>query len=78
MNLSPKVKALLIISAKQAVGAVMGNSALWALMPTTFNFHDTAGWSHFGLATLSFIWAAEGKVWIPKLYTWINSPTPGA
>jgi len=77
MTLSPQVKAFLIISAKQAVGVLVGNSALWALMPATFNFHDWKGLSNFLLSAVSLVIAAEGKVWIPKLLAWANSPTDG-
>ena len=76
--MSPKLKAFLIISAKQAVGAVIGNATLYALLPHTFNFHDIAGWTAFASATASFVLAAEAKVWLPKLLIWANSPTPGA
>ena len=75
--MSPKWKTFLTICAKQAVGALIGNSALWALMPQTFNPHDLAGWIAFGKATVGFIAAKEGAVWIPKLTAWVNSPTPG-
>jgi hypothetical protein len=71
------MKIFLTICAKQAVGAIVGNAALWALLPSTFNPHDLSGWINFGKATIGFVAAAEGKVWIPKLLAWVNSPTPG-
>lgn len=76
MNAS--VKSMLIISAKQAVGAVVGNSALLAMLPHTFNFHDVTGMIAVVKATVGFILASEAKVWVPKLLQWVNSPTVGA
>jgi hypothetical protein len=72
--MSPKLKTFLIICAKHAVGAVIGNATLATLLPKTFNAHDLLA---FAYSTLGFIAAAEGKVWIPKLLAWVNSPTPG-
>jgi hypothetical protein len=71
--MNPKIKSFLVISSKQAVGAVLGNSVLLALLPQTFNFHDMLP---LAKSTLGFIVAAEGKVWLPKLANWVNSPTP--
>jgi hypothetical protein len=74
MNL--KLKAFLIISLKQALGAIIGNSTLMALFPQTFNLHDWSALIPFIKSTLAFVLAAEAKVWIPKVLNWINSPTP--
>lgn len=75
--MNPKLRVFLIISAKQALGAIIGNSALMAMLPATFNFHDVHGWLAIGKATLGFVMAAEAKVWGPKLLAWVNSPTNG-
>ena len=75
--MNPTLKRFLIVSAKQAVGAVVGNSALAAMFPHTFNLHDWAGLLAFAKATLGFVLAAEAKVWLPKLLLWANSPTNG-
>jgi hypothetical protein len=74
--MNPKMKAFLTISAKQAVGAILGNTVLLALLPKTFNLHDWSSIRPLLSSTLGFIVAAEGKVWIPKLANWVNSPTP--
>lgn len=75
--MNPIFKAILVISAKQALGAVIGNGTLMALMPKTFNFHDPAGTLALLKATAAVVLAAEGKVWIPRLLKWVNSPTTG-
>ncbi len=72
------VKKVLIISAKQAVGALVGNSALAAMFPAVFHWHSAAGLIAIGKASLGFIAAAEAKVWIPKILLWVNSPTNGS
>jgi len=73
--LNPKLKFFLIVSAKQAVGVVLGNSGLMAAFPNLFNFHDRAGIIAILKATAIIIATAEGKVWIPKLAEWAASPT---
>lgn len=72
------LKKFLIISAKQAIGAVTGNATLGTLFPKIFNFHDAAGLIAFAKATGALVLAAEAKVWIPKLLQWANSPTNGS
>jgi hypothetical protein len=69
---------VLVISLKQAVGALVGNAALGTMLPQVFNFHDPSHALAFLKATGGFILAAEAKVWLPKLLTWVNSPTNGA
>jgi hypothetical protein len=71
------MKRFLVISAKQAVGAVVGNTALAALFPHTFHLHDWTGIAAFAKAALAFVAAAEAKVWLPKLLQWANSATNG-
>lgn len=71
------LRKVLVISGKQAIGALLGNGVLAGLLPHTFNFHDKAGMMAFATSTLSLVLAAEGKVWIPKLLAWANSPTNG-
>jgi hypothetical protein len=75
--MNPKLKKFLIISAKQAVGAVIGNATLAALLPGTFNFHDWSSLLPFLKSTAALVFAAESKVWLPKLLAWVNSPTNG-
>ena len=76
--MNPTLKKFLVITMKQAVGALIGNTALNAMFPTVFNFHDTAHLLAFAKATLGFVLAAEAKVWLPKLLQWVNSPTNGS
>ena len=73
----PKWKAALEISAKQAVRAVIGNTVLSQMLPGVFHFHNAAGMWNFGKAAFAIMFAAECQAWIPKLYAWMNSPTPG-
>lgn len=73
--MNPKFRSFLIVSAKQAVGAVVGNTALMAMLPATFNFHDHVAMLNILKATLGFVLAAEAKVWVPKIVIWVNSPT---
>lgn len=78
VTLNPKLKAVLIISAKQAVNALLTNSAFMTL---TGNWHQwittRAGWLNIGLLTLSTIAAREALIWLPKIQAWTQSPTPG-
>lgn len=72
MNLSlhPAVKSFLIISAKNAVFAILTNSALMIQWHSIFNFDNWPGvWAVFR-ATASVIAAREGLVWLPKLLKW--------
>jgi hypothetical protein len=75
--MNPAIRKILVISAKQAVGALVGNATLAALLPSVFNFHDPAALLAFAKATLGFVIAAEAKVWLPKILQWVNSPTNG-
>jgi hypothetical protein len=65
-QVNPKLAKFLVISAKQAVGALVGNAALGTMLPQVFNFHDPAHALAFLKATGGFILAAEAKVWLPK------------
>lgn len=76
-QVNPTLKKFSIISAKQAVGAIVGNAALGMMLPQVFNFHDLPHVLAFLKATAGFVIAAEAKVWLPKLLAWVNSPTNG-
>lgn len=73
--MNPTLKKFLVISAKQAVGALVGNAALGTMLPSVFNFHDVSHALAFLKATGGFVLAAEAKVWLPKLLEWVNSPS---
>lgn len=75
--MNPSVRNVLLISAKQAVGAIIGNAALAALLPGVFNLHDPAHALAFLKSTLAIVAGAEAKVWVPRILLWVNSPTNG-
>lgn len=72
MNLSlhPSVKSFLIISSKNAVFAILTNSALMIQWHSIFNFDNWPGVWAVTRATLSVVGAREGLVWLPKLLKW--------
>jgi hypothetical protein len=64
------VKRFLIITAKNAVNAILTNSVLMALIPATFNMHTKAGWLNLGKAFAGVVLGREATVWIPVLLRW--------
>lgn len=68
--MNPTLKNILIISAKNAVNAVLTNSALMAMMSETFNLHSWDGVKHILMAAGSVIGSREAMIWIPKLLRW--------
>jgi hypothetical protein len=76
LNAHPTIKAILTISLKNAVNAVLTNGSLMVMLSDVFNVHSAAGWWNILKATASVIGAREGMIWIPKLLKW--STTNGA
>jgi hypothetical protein len=70
MNLQPKVKRFLNISAKHAVNAVLTNAGLMGLMHGAFNMYSRNGWWNLGKATFVVIGAREIAIWLPVLLKW--------
>lgn len=71
--MKPKLKAFLIISAKNAVNALIVNSAAWLVVPKDFNLHNWTGTDHILWLALGVVVAREGTVWLPKLLQWSQS-----
>lgn len=71
--MNPKLKTFLIISAKNAVNALLTNTGAWLIVPKDFNLHNLAGLDHIALLALTTILAREGTVWIPKILAWSQS-----
>lgn len=68
--MNPKLKTFLIISAKQAVNAILTNGALMTMMSGTFHLHSWDGVKHILEATLSVIGSREAMIWVPKILRW--------
>ena len=75
--MNPKVKAFLVVSAKQAINAVLTSSALSGLFHSTFNLSDPTHVMNVAKAIGAVVAAREIMVWGPKLLKWTQSPTPG-
>jgi hypothetical protein len=75
MNLAlhPKLKRYLIIALKNAVFAVLTNSALVFQWHFIFNFDNWAGVYAVLRATGSVIIARETLIWLPKLLKWAQT-----
>ena len=71
--MNEKVKAVLIISAKHAVNALLTNGQLAILFPQVFHLHNWAGFGHILEVALATIASREAMVWGPKLVAWSMS-----
>lgn len=71
--MSPKLKAFLVISAKQAVNAVIVQIIPMIFDNGQFNVHSASGLEHIGMLAISAILAKESSVWLPKLLAWSQS-----
>lgn len=71
--MSSKMKNFWLICAKQALNAVLMNSALVAMMHSTFNTYSTSGLWNLGKATLSVIVAREIMIWGPIVLNWSST-----
>lgn len=75
--MNSKLRSILIISAKNAVNAILTNAALMATMGQWFHLHSRSGLYHVLDATLCTVIGREALVWIPKLLAWSQSDTNG-
>lgn len=64
------IKAILVISAKNAVNAIITNAGLMALFSNTFHLHNWTGLWHVAEATLSIVAGREATIWVPKIIKW--------
>lgn len=69
-RLHPTVKAVIVISAKNAVFAILTNSALMIQWHSIFNFDNWPGVWAVTRATFSVIASREALVWLPKIMKW--------
>lgn len=77
LQLHPKLRSFLIITAKHAVNVVLTNGGLTLVMPHTFHFHDWAGFLAYAKVTGCLILSREFMVWGPRLLAWSQSTTNG-
>src|SRR4051794_15216086 len=76
-NMNISLKKVLIVSAKNAVNAILTNSVLMTTLGNWQQLHTAAGWVVVGKVTLSCILAREAMVWVPKVLAWSQSETNG-
>lgn len=70
LSLHPAIKSFLTISAKNAVFAILTNSALMLQWHSIFNFDNWPGVWAVARATFAVIASREALVWLPKLLKW--------
>jgi hypothetical protein len=70
LEVHPKIKLFLIVSLKNAVNAVLMNSALMLQWHFIFNFNNLAGALAVLKATASVVGTREAMIWGPKLLKW--------
>ncbi len=69
-----KVKVFLIITAKNAVNAIITNAALMAMFHGQFaNVWSKSGWWDVGKVALSVVISREVIVWGPVLLKWTTT-----
>lgn len=66
-------KKVLIISAKNAVNALLTNSVLMTTLGNWQQLHSASGWVVVAKVTLSCVLAREAMVWGPKILAWSQS-----
>jgi len=71
--MNPKLRLFLIVFAKQAVNAVLTNSALISLLGDWSKFGTRASWILIAKTTASVVAAREVMVWGPKILAWSQS-----
>jgi hypothetical protein len=70
LQLHPTLKAFLVICAKNAVFAILTNSALMIQWHSIFNFNNWPGVWAVTRVTLDVVGAREAMVWLPSLLKW--------
>jgi hypothetical protein len=68
--MSPKLRAILIVIAKQAINSLLVNILPLIFYNGTFNVTSLAGLKHMGLLALSAVLSREVMYWAPKLLAW--------
>ena len=71
--MSPKVKSLLIIAAKQGVNAALVAVTPVIQTPGKYNLTTWLGIEHVLILMAGAIAARELMVWVPKLMAWSQS-----
>jgi hypothetical protein len=71
--MKPKLKTFFIVSAKNAINAILTNAGLMAMFSQTFELHTRAGVLNLAKATLLTVATREALVWGPKLLAWSQS-----
>ena len=67
------LKKVLLISAKNAVNAVLTNGTLLAAMPGVINLHSSDGLWNILKVTVGVIVGREVTIWLPVLLKWSTS-----
>jgi hypothetical protein len=75
--MNSNVKSFLIVTAKNAVNAVLTNAALMTMFSGTFHLHSWAGVLNLLKAAGIAVAVREAQIWVPKLLSWSTSPTNG-
>lgn len=68
--MNPTFKNILLISAKNAVNALITNISASQLWPLVFNLHSKSGIFNFVKLILTVIGSREVMVWLPKILKW--------
>ena len=67
------LKKVLLISAKNAVNAVLTNGTLLAAMPGVINLHSSDGLWNILKVTIGVVISREAMIWVPVLIKWSTS-----
>jgi hypothetical protein len=71
--MNPKLKLILTISLKQAIGAVLASSLIASQWPFIYNFHNRAGqWAVLRLMG-SIVVGREIQVWGATVWKWLTT-----
>lgn len=71
-----RLKSITIVSLKNAINALLTNSAFLTVTGNWHTLSTRAGWLSVLYLAGSTIMAREGIVWLPKILAWSQSPTP--
>lgn len=78
MTLNPALKRVMVVSAKNAVNALLTNATLTAMFPHLMNLHNPKlFWWTVGKVAISSVIAREAVVWGPKVLQWSESGISG-
>ena len=66
----PKAKAVLLVSAKNAVNAILTNATMTVFFPQFMQWHTSDWWWNVGKVALAAVASREALVWVPKLIKW--------